>query len=68
MKLTRYTVLLAWFLALDILVDFDIRFNTDIFAPGLKFTEAQETLSNDRQLAVDAARFLVNSMLPRFVS
>ncbi|XP_018008261.1 clustered mitochondria protein homolog isoform X2 [Hyalella azteca] len=48
--------------------DFDIRFNSDVFSPGVKHADANSTrFKRERQLVVDAAEFLVSVQLPSMV-
>ncbi|KAF2351823.1 Clustered mitochondria protein [Trinorchestia longiramus] len=48
--------------------DFDIRFNSDVFSPGVKHADANGTrFKKERQLVVDAAEFLVSVQLPSMV-
>ncbi|XP_040279427.1 clustered mitochondria protein homolog isoform X2 [Bufo bufo] len=44
---------------------FDIRFNPDIFSPGVRFPEsAQEEVFNQKQLLKDAAAFVLTCQIP----
>lgn len=48
--------------------DFDIRFNSDVFSPGVKHADANGTrFKKERQLVVDAAEFLVSVQLPSLI-
>ncbi|XP_068246092.1 clustered mitochondria protein homolog isoform X1 [Palaemon carinicauda] len=48
--------------------DFDIRFNPDVFSPGVQHANPQgEQLKKERQLVCDAAEFLVSVQLPSLV-
>ncbi|XP_055052578.1 clustered mitochondria protein homolog isoform X2 [Misgurnus anguillicaudatus] len=47
---------------------FDIRFNPDIFSPGVRFPEdIAEEIQKQKQLLKDAAAFLVSCQIPSFV-
>ncbi|XP_065137141.1 clustered mitochondria protein homolog isoform X2 [Paramisgurnus dabryanus] len=47
---------------------FDIRFNPDIFSPGVRFPEEiTEEIQKQKQLLKDAAAFLVSCQIPSFV-
>lgn len=49
--------------------EFDIRFNPDVFSPGVMHTDPDGTgLKKERQLVKDAADFLVTAQIPTFVS
>lgn len=49
--------------------EFDIRFNPDVYSPGIKHCEDKgPSLSKQRQLVKDAAEFLVTAQIPTFVS
>ncbi|XP_031751987.1 clustered mitochondria protein homolog isoform X2 [Xenopus tropicalis] len=44
---------------------FDIRFNPDIFSPGVRFpNESQEEVQNQKQLLKDAAAFVLTCQIP----
>ncbi|MBV96923.1 Clustered mitochondria protein, partial [Eschrichtius robustus] len=44
---------------------FDVRFNPDIFSPGVRFPEScQEEVRNQKQLLKDAAAFLLSCQIP----
>lgn len=45
--------------------EFDIRFNPDVFSPGVVHVDSQ--LKLQRQLVVDAAEFLVTVQIPTFI-
>ncbi|MGH0153051.1 UNVERIFIED_CONTAM: hypothetical protein FKN15_023977 [Acipenser sinensis] len=48
---------------------FDIRFNPDIFSPGVRFPEgSSEDIQKQKQLLKDAAAFLVSCQIPSLVS
>lgn len=48
--------------------DFDIRFNPDVYSPGVQHAEPQGIqLKKERQLVCDAAEFLVSVQLPSLV-
>ncbi|KAG9510082.1 Clustered mitochondria protein-like protein, partial [Fragariocoptes setiger] len=48
--------------------DFDIRFNPDVFSPGVKHqTSDLETLRKERALVKEAAEFLLMHQIPSFV-
>lgn len=48
--------------------EFDIRFNPDVYSPGVKHDESNSaTLTKQRQLVIDAADFLVTVQIPTFV-
>ncbi|XP_051719412.1 clustered mitochondria protein homolog isoform X1 [Ctenopharyngodon idella] len=47
---------------------FDIRFNPDIFSPGVRFPDdSAEDIQKQKQLLKDAAAFLVSCQIPSFV-
>ncbi|TRY92541.1 hypothetical protein DNTS_024548 [Danionella cerebrum] len=47
---------------------FDIRFNPDIFSPGVRFPDdSSEDIQKQKQLLKDAAAFLVSCQVPSFV-
>ncbi|XP_067306724.1 clustered mitochondria protein homolog isoform X3 [Pseudorasbora parva] len=47
---------------------FDIRFNPDIFSPGVRFPDdSAEDIEKQKQLLKDAAAFLVSCQIPSFV-
>ncbi|XP_051535866.1 clustered mitochondria protein homolog isoform X3 [Myxocyprinus asiaticus] len=47
---------------------FDIRFNSDIFSPGVRFPDdSTEDIQKQKQLLKDAAAFLVSCQIPSFV-
>ncbi|KAI5717076.1 hypothetical protein M8J76_017196 [Diaphorina citri] len=46
--------------------EFDIRFNPDVFSPGVRHVD-KEQLRRQRQLVVDAAEFLVTVQIPAFI-
>jgi protein TIF31 len=49
--------------------EFDIRFNPDVYSPGVKHTNADgEGLKKERQLVKEAADFLLTAQIPNFVS
>lgn len=48
--------------------DYDIRFNSDVFSPGVKHADANGTrFKKERQLVIDAAEFLLSVQLPSLV-
>lgn len=47
--------------------EFDIRFNPDVFSPGVKHAGDEEQLKRERRLVIEAADFLVADQLPAFV-
>jgi len=47
--------------------EFDIRFNPDVFSPGLNFDECDEEIEKERSQIVDLANFLVKNQIPAFV-
>ncbi|XP_065079467.1 clustered mitochondria protein homolog [Ochlerotatus camptorhynchus] len=50
--------------------EFDIRFNPDVYSPGIKHVEnpnAANSLKKQKQLVKDAAEFLVKHQIPSFV-
>ncbi|XP_054268542.1 clustered mitochondria protein homolog isoform X2 [Macrosteles quadrilineatus] len=48
--------------------EFDIRFNPDVFSPGVKHTDPDgSSLKKERQLVKDAADFLVTAQIPTFI-
>lgn len=49
--------------------EFDVRFNPDVFSPGVKHADPEgSSLKKERQLVKDAADFLVTTQIPTFVS
>ena len=49
--------------------EFDIRFNPDVFSPGVRHCESeQDSLKKQKQLVKDAAEFLLTHQIPGFVS
>lgn len=49
--------------------EFDIRFNPDVYSPGIRHCDAIDPLiSKQRQLVKDAADFLLTVQIPTFVS
>ena len=48
--------------------EFDIRFNPDVFSPGLNFDESDDEIEKERSQIVDLANFLVKNQIPAFVS
>lgn len=49
--------------------EFDVRFNPDVFSPGVKHADLDgAALKRERQLVKDAADFLVTAQIPTFVS
>lgn len=48
--------------------EFDIRFNPDIYSPGIRHCEKNDPpLNKQRQLVKDAAEFLLTVQIPSFV-
>ncbi|KAJ6648615.1 Clustered mitochondria protein like [Pseudolycoriella hygida] len=50
--------------------EFDIRFNADVFSPGINHVEnedAPNSLKKQKKLVVDAATFLVTTQIPSYV-
>jgi len=47
--------------------EFDIRFNPDVFSPGLNFDESDDEIEKERSQIVDLANFLVKNQIPAFV-
>ena len=54
-------------IALICFTEFDIKFNTDIFAPNLKRADPPEQLLRDIALATGAADYLLKTCIPRMV-
>lgn len=49
--------------------EFDIRFNPDVYSPGIKHCESSDPpLAKQKQLVKDAAEFLLTVQIPTFVS
>lgn len=49
--------------------EFDVRFNPDVFSPGVRHANPESPgLKKERQLVKDAADFLVTAQIPTFVS
>jgi len=49
--------------------EFDVRFNPDVFSPGVKHPDPNGSdLKKQKQLVKDAADFLLTVQLPTFVS
>lgn len=49
--------------------EFDIRFNPDVYSPGIRHSEEKDPpLSKQRQLVKDAAEFLLTVQIPTYVS
>lgn len=48
--------------------EFDIRFNPDVFSPGVKhYNPESDQFKIEKQLVVDAAEYLLLSQIPLFV-
>lgn len=48
--------------------EFDIRFNPDVFSPGVKHcTPESDQFKLEKKLVVDAAEYLLQSQIPLFV-
>jgi len=49
--------------------EFDVRFNPDVYSPGVKHANSEgDSLKKERQLVKDAADFLLTTQIPTFVS
>lgn len=49
--------------------EFDIRFNPDVFSPGINHDDSKgASITKQRQLVKDAADFLLTVQIPTFVS
>lgn len=49
--------------------EFDVRFNPDVFSPGVIHADADSAqFKKERQLVKDAADFLLTAQIPAFVS
>jgi len=49
--------------------EFDVRFNPDVYSPGVQHVDPDGTqLQKQRQLVKDAADFLLTVQIPAFVS
>lgn len=49
--------------------EFDIKFNPDVYSPGIRHCENLDpALAKQRQLVKDAAEFLLTVQIPTFVS
>lgn len=49
--------------------EFDIRFNPDVYSPGIKHCDNLDPpIAKQRQLVKDAAEFLLTVQIPTFVS
>jgi len=49
--------------------EFDVRFNPDVYSPGVKHSNIDgDGLKKERQLVKDAADFLLTTQIPNFVS
>lgn len=49
--------------------EFDVRFNPDVFSPGVKHSDPSgPALKKQKQLVQDAADFLLTVQIPTFVS
>lgn len=49
--------------------EFDIRFNPDVYSPGIRHCEDLDpSLNKQRQLVKEAAEFLLTVQIPTFVS
>jgi hypothetical protein len=49
--------------------EFDIRFNPDVYSPGIKHCDHLDPpIKSQRQLVKDAAEFLLTVQIPTFVS
>lgn len=47
--------------------EFDVRFNPDVFSPGVKPAAEEKQLEKEKRLVVEAANFVVAEQLPGFV-
>lgn len=48
--------------------EFDLRFNPDVFSPGVKhYNHESDQFKLEKQLVVDAAEYLLLSQIPLFV-
>lgn len=49
--------------------EFDVRFNPDVFSPGVRHVNPNsERFKKEKQLVKDAANFLVVTQIPSYVS
>lgn len=49
--------------------EFDIRFNPDVYSPGIRHSDSLDPpIAKQRQLVKDAAEFLLTVQIPTFVS
>lgn len=48
--------------------EFDIRFNPDVFSPGIKHIDGETSLAQQKKLVQDAAEFLLLRQIPNFIS
>lgn len=49
--------------------EFDVRFNPDVYSPGVKHASVDgQQIKKERQLVKDAADFLLTAQIPSFVS
>lgn len=48
--------------------EFDVRFNPDVFSPGVRHADSEDQLKKEKKLVKDAAEFLVMQQIPAFVS
>jgi hypothetical protein len=48
--------------------EFDVRFNPDVYSPGVQHVDPDHQLEKQRQLVKDAACFLLTVQIPAFVS
>ncbi|CAH2096174.1 unnamed protein product [Euphydryas editha] len=47
--------------------EFDVRFNPDVYSPGIRHAAAPEQLAKQRHLVKEAAAFLLTTQIPAFV-
>ncbi|XP_038210075.1 clustered mitochondria protein homolog, partial [Zerene cesonia] len=47
--------------------EFDVRFNPDVYSPGIKHAASPEQLAKQRHLVKEAAAFLLTTQIPAFV-
>ena len=47
--------------------EFDIRFNPDVFSPGIRHVDGETSLKTQKKLVQDAAEFLLLRQIPNFI-
>ncbi|CAH0390274.1 unnamed protein product [Bemisia tabaci] len=47
--------------------EFDVRFNPDVFSPGVRHADSEDQLKKEKKLVKDAAEFLVMQQIPAFI-